>query len=38
VITGSVADQAGLYGVITRCRDLGLPLISVRRIQLESLP
>ena len=36
VITGSVADQAALHGLIAKCRDLGLTLISVRRIDLES--
>ncbi|MGH3665889.1 MAG: hypothetical protein ACRDU8_07355 [Egibacteraceae bacterium] len=32
VLTGPIVDQAGLHGVITRIRDLGLPLLSVRRI------
>jgi hypothetical protein len=32
VLAGSVIDQAGLHGVITRIRDLGLPLLSVQRI------
>jgi len=32
VLTGSVVDQAALYGLINRMRDLGLPLISVGRI------
>ena len=32
VLTGSVIDQAALYGLINRMRDLGLPLISVGRI------
>ena len=32
VLTGSVVDQAALYGLINRVRDLGLPLISVGRI------
>ena len=31
VLTGSVVDQAALYGLINRMRDLGLPLISVGR-------
>ena len=31
VLTGAVLDQAALYGLINRIRDLGLPLISVER-------
>ena len=33
VLTGSVVDQAALYGLINRMRDLGLPLVSVGRVQ-----
>jgi len=29
VISGPVADQAALHGLIQRVRDLGLPLVSV---------
>ena len=32
VISGPLADQAALYGVLTRIRDLGLPLLSVREL------
>jgi hypothetical protein len=32
-LTGSVPDQAALYGILTRLRDLGLPLVSVIRLQ-----
>ena len=29
VLTGLVADQAALYGLLAKLRDLGLPLVSV---------
>ena len=29
VISGQVADQAALHGLLQRVRDLGLPLVSV---------
>jgi hypothetical protein len=32
VLTGVVPDQAALHGLLQRVRDLGLPLISVQRI------
>jgi hypothetical protein len=32
VISGPVADQAALHGLLTKVRDLGLFLISVRRL------
>lgn len=33
VLTGPVADQAALYGLLKRVRDLGLPLLSVNQIK-----
>jgi hypothetical protein len=33
VLTGPVADQAALYGLIAKLRDLGLPLTSVRFVE-----
>jgi len=32
-IHGQVADQAALYGLLQKARDLGLPLISVTPIE-----
>jgi hypothetical protein len=31
-IAGPVTDQAALHGLLSKVRDLGLPLITVRRI------
>ncbi len=36
VLTGPVADQAALYGIISRIRDLGLQLISVSSKEIEG--
>jgi hypothetical protein len=33
VLSGSFVDQAALYGVLARLRDLGLPLVSVRHLE-----
>ena len=38
ILTGSVADQAALYGLIAKLRDLGLPLLSVNRLDLDVAP
>ncbi|MCB0185197.1 MAG: hypothetical protein KDE31_13075 [Caldilineaceae bacterium] len=32
LLTGAVVDQAALYGLLSRIRDLGIPLISVIRL------
>jgi hypothetical protein len=32
IIGGPVADQAALYGLLQKTRDLGLPLISVNYV------
>ena len=31
ILSGPLADQAALHGVLERLRDLGLPLLSVER-------
>lgn len=36
VISGLLADQPALHGVLAKIRDLGLSLISVRRISQPS--
>ncbi len=32
VLTGEVQDQAELFGLLHRIRDLGLPLLSLRQL------
>jgi hypothetical protein len=36
LITGPVVDQAALYGLLKKVRDLGMPLISVTRVSIHS--
>jgi hypothetical protein len=36
VIGGQVADQAALYGLLQKVRDLGLPLVSVTQVQPDQ--
>jgi hypothetical protein len=33
LLTGPVADQAALHGLLGKIRDLGLPLLSVKRVE-----
>jgi hypothetical protein len=33
LLTGSVVDQAALHGLLKKVRDLGMPLLSVVRIE-----
>lgn len=34
-LRGAVVDQAALYGVLIKVRDLGLPLLSINPVQPE---
>ncbi len=36
ILSGTVADQAALYGLLTKLRNLGLPLVSVNSVEMES--
>jgi hypothetical protein len=36
LITGPVVDQAALYSLLRRVRDLGLPLISLRQVRPDQ--
>ena len=33
LLTGPIADQAALYGLLRKVRDLGMPLISFHRVE-----
>ena len=36
LLTGPVADQAALHGLLAKIRDMGLPLLSVKRLEIEE--
>lgn len=38
ILRGSITDQAALYGLINRARDLGLTLLSVNPIKAPQTP
>ena len=33
LLTGPVVDQAALYGLLRKVRDLGVPLLSINRVE-----
>ena len=38
LLTGAVVDQAALHGLLKKVRDLGVPLVSVNRLEPEPAP
>jgi hypothetical protein len=37
-LTGTVADQPALHGLLSKIRDLSLALLSVKRVEVEGCP
>ena len=37
VLSGPLPDEPALHGVLAKIRDLGLPLLEVRRLTTESV-
>ncbi len=35
ILSGMVADQAALHGLLNRIRDLGIPLLAVRQMNSD---
>jgi hypothetical protein len=37
VLSGAVIDQAALYGILKKVRDLGMTLVSVQRVERQPV-
>ena len=37
ILSGTILDQAALYGLLSKISNLGLPLLSVNRVESEEV-
>ena len=37
LLSGPIVDQAALYGLLRKVRDLGMPLLSVNRVKPDQI-
>jgi hypothetical protein len=37
ILTGELADQCALHGLLARIRDLGIPILLVARLELPDI-
>lgn len=37
LLSGAIIDQAALYGLLRKVRDLGMPLVSVNQVKRQAL-
>jgi len=33
ILTGQIADQAALHGILAKIRDVGIPILALKRLQ-----
>lgn len=38
ILTGPIVDQAALFGLLKKVRDMGMPLVSVNRVESDEPP
>lgn len=38
ILSGPIVDQTALHGILIKIRDLGLPLLSLARVEADSNP
>ncbi|HEX3051093.1 MAG TPA: hypothetical protein VHP83_10600 [Aggregatilineaceae bacterium] len=36
VLTGPIADQAALHGILAKIRDIGIPILALQRVHMPD--